>query len=62
MTRRYPRRVGVDEVLWVLVFMWFGIHISFPRTSQVSRFAGVILAMTFLEAIVWFATHEGAVP
>jgi hypothetical protein len=62
LTARYPRRVGVEEVLWVLVFMWFGIHISFPRTSQVSRFAGVLLATTFVEVLVWFATHEGAVP
>jgi hypothetical protein len=54
--------VGVDEVLLLLVFMWFGIHISFPRQSQVSLFAGVLLATTFLEMVVWFATHEGAVP
>jgi hypothetical protein len=54
--------VAVDEVLAVLVFMWFGVHISFPRGSQVSRFAGVVLATTFLEAVVWFATHAGAVP
>src|SRR3954453_8153989 len=62
LTARYAPRVGVEEVLWVLVFVWFGIHISFPRTSQVSRFAGVVLGTTFLEVIVWFATHEGALP
>ena len=62
MTSRYPRLVGVEEVTWVLVFMWFGVHISFPRQSQVSRFAGVLLATTFLEVIFWFATHEGALP
>jgi hypothetical protein len=54
--------VPVDEVLLVLVFAWFGVHVSFPRGSQVSRFAGVVLAATFLEMVVWFATHEGAVP
>ena len=52
----------MDELLAVLVFTWFGIHVSFPRESQVSRFAGVILATTFLEMVVWFATHEGAHP
>ena len=62
MTRRYPRRVGVEGVLWVLVFAWFGIHVSFPRQSQVSRFAGVLLATTFIEVVVWFATHDGAGP
>ena len=46
----------------MLVFMWFGVHISFPRQSQVSRFAGVLLATTFVEVLVWFATHEGALP
>ena len=46
----------------MLVFLWFGVHVSFPRGSQVSRFAGVILAMTFLEMVVWYATHEGAHP
>ena len=59
---RYARRVEVDEVLLVLVFLWFGAHLAFPRTSQVSRFAGVILALTFLEMVVWFATHQGASP
>jgi type VI protein secretion system component VasF len=62
LTRSYPSWVAVDEVLLVLVFAWFGIHVSFPRGSQVSRFAGVVLALTFLEMVVWFATHEGAVP
>jgi hypothetical protein len=46
----------------VLVCVWFGVHVSFPRGSQVSRFAGVLLASTFLEAVLWFATHEGAHP
>jgi ABC-type transport system involved in cytochrome c biogenesis permease subunit len=54
--------VAVDEALLLLVFLWFGVHLGFPRSSQVSRFAGVVLAMTFLEMVVWFATHEGAVP
>ena len=62
MTGRYPRWVAVDELLFLLVFTWFGIHVSFPRESQVSRFAGVLLATTFLEMVVWFATHEGALP
>ena len=46
----------------MFVFAWFGVHISFPRGSNVSRFAGVLLATTFLEMVVWFATHEGAHP
>jgi len=54
--------VRVDEVLFVLVFMWFGVHIGFPRGSHVSRLAGVLLATTFLEMVVWWATHEGAHP
>jgi hypothetical protein len=54
--------VAVDELLLVLVFLWFGLHIGSPRGSHVSRFAGVLLATTFLELIVWFATHEGALP
>lgn len=54
--------MAVDEVLLILVFLWFGVHLAFPRCSHVSRFAGVVLAVTFLEMVVWFATHEGAVP
>lgn len=52
----------MDEVLLVLVLAWFAVHVSFPRGSHVSRFAGVILGVTFLEMVVWFATHEGALP
>ena len=62
LSARYPRWVRVDEVLFVLVFMWFGVHIGFPRGSHVSRLAGVLLATTFLEMVVWWATHEGAHP
>ena len=62
LTRSYSHWVPPDEVLLVLVFAWFGVHVSFPRGSQVSRFAGVILATTFLEMVVWFATHEGSHP
>jgi hypothetical protein len=54
--------VAVDELLAVLLFMWFGVHIGFPRGSQISRYAGVVLATTFLEIILWFATHSGAQP
>ena len=52
----------MDGVLLVLVFTWFAVHVGFPRGSHVSRFAGVILAVTFLEMVVWFATHKGAHP
>ena len=62
LTRSYSGDVPPDELLLVLVFLWFGVHVSFPRGSQVSRFAGVILAATFLEMVVWYATHEGAHP
>jgi hypothetical protein len=54
--------VAVDELLAVLVFLWFGVHVGFPRQSQVSRFAGVVLALTFIQLVVWLATHSGAVP
>jgi hypothetical protein len=54
--------VGVDEVLTVLVMTWFGVHIGFPRQSQPSRFAGVLLAATFVELVVWFAMTTGAKP
>ena len=46
----------------MFVFLWFGAHIGFPRRSQVSRFAGVLLAVTFLEMVAWYVTHEGAHP
>jgi hypothetical protein len=54
--------VQPDELLLVLVMVWFGVHLGFPRGSQVSRFAGVLLGTTFLELVVWYATHEGAHP
>jgi hypothetical protein len=54
--------VALDEVLLVAVFLLFGTHLAFPRSSPVSRLAGVFLAVTFLEMVVWFATHEGALP
>lgn len=54
--------MGTDDVLLVLVVTWFGVHISFPRGSQVSRFAGVLLATTFVQLVVWFALHSGANP
>ena len=54
--------MAVDELLAVLLFMWFGVHIGFPRRSQISRYAGVVLAATFLEVVLWFATHSGAQP
>jgi hypothetical protein len=54
--------VAVDEALLVLVMTWFGVHIGFPRGSQPSRFAGVLLALTFVELVVWYATTTGAHP
>lgn len=54
--------MAVDEVLLLLVMTWFGVHIGFPRESQVSRFAGVLLAVTFLELVVWFAATKGYGP
>ncbi len=54
--------MAADEVLLVLVFTWFGIHISFPRGSQVSRFGGVLLTATFLELVAWWATTVGSHP
>lgn len=51
-----------DEVLLVLAMTWFGVHVGFPRGSQVSRFAGVLLAVTFVELVVWYATTTGARP
>ena len=54
--------MDVDEVLIVLVFAWFGVHIGFPRGSQVSRFAGVLLAATFLEMVAWYVAHTGGQP
>ena len=49
----------VEGTLALLIFAWFGLHVSFPRTSQVSRVAGVLLAATFLEFLVYFALHGG---
>jgi hypothetical protein len=54
--------VAADEVLLVLVFTWFGLHVSFPRRSQVSRFAGVVLAVTFIELVAWYAVTVGYGP
>ena len=54
--------MGVDEVLLVLTMTWFGVHIGFPRGSQVSRFGGVLLGLTFLELVVWYATTTGFEP
>jgi hypothetical protein len=54
--------VGEDEVLLVLVMTWFGVHVGFPRGSQPSRFAGVLLAATFLELVAWYAVTTGAKP
>ena len=54
--------MAADEVLLVLVFTWFGIHISFPRQSQFSRFAGVVLAVTFVELVAWYAVTIGYGP
>jgi hypothetical protein len=52
--------VAVDEVLLLLTVTWFGVHIGFPRESQISRFAGVLLATTFLQLIVWYAIGTGS--
>ncbi len=46
----------------MFVFLWFGAHIGFPRGSQASRFAGVLLATTFLQMFLWYVTHKGAHP
>jgi hypothetical protein len=62
LSASYPPGVGVDEVLLLLVIIWFGVHVSFPRGSQVSRFSGVLLATTFLQLVAWFALHTGAKP
>ena len=44
----------------LLVFGWFGVHISFPRGSQTSRAGGVFLALTFLELVVYWAITTGS--
>jgi hypothetical protein len=54
--------VALDELLLVVVFLTFGVHLAFPRSSLLARFAGLFAAVSFLEMVVWFATHEGAVP
>ena len=51
-----------DGVLLLLVITWFGVHVSFPRGSQVSRFCGVLLAVTFLELVAWYAATVGYGP
>ena len=47
-------------MLGVLVFAWFGEHIGFPRNSQPSRVAGVFLALTVLQLVVFYAITRGA--
>jgi hypothetical protein len=54
--------VAFDEVLLIVVFLLFGLHIGSPRGSNLTHFAGIALAVTFLELVLWFATHEGALP
>ena len=49
----------VESVLGVLVFAWFGVHIGLPRESQASRVAGVLLAVTFLQLVVYWAITRG---
>ena len=46
----------------MFVFLWSGAHIGFPRESQASRFAGVLLVMILLQMFLWYVTHKGARP
>jgi hypothetical protein len=52
--------VAVDSLLGVLVFAWFGVHIGFPRGSPPSRVGGVMLALAFLQLVVYWAITRGA--
>ena len=52
--------MGVESLLAVLTFGWFGVHIGFPRGSQPSRAGGVLLALTFLQLVVYWAITRGA--
>jgi hypothetical protein len=52
--------MGVEGLLSLLVFGWFGVHIGFPRGSSPSRVAGVLLALAFLQLVVYYAITRGA--
>jgi hypothetical protein len=52
--------VAVEGLLFLLVFAWFGLHIGSPDGSNLSRIAGALLALTFLELLVVFAIHGAA--
>ena len=52
--------MAVESLLGVLVFAGFGVHIGLPRESQASRVAGVMLALAFLELVVYWAITRGA--
>ena len=47
-------------MLVALTFAWFGVHIGFPRDSHPSRAARVLLALTFLQLVVYYAITRGA--
>ena len=52
--------MAVEGLLGVLVFAWFGVHVGCPRGSQASRLGGVLLALTFLQLVAFYAITRGA--
>ena len=47
--------MAVWGLLTALVMIWFGVHVGFPRGSQPSRLAGVFLALSFFQLLLYSA-------
>jgi hypothetical protein len=46
-----PRWFGYS--LTGLLYVCFAVHIGFPRETPISRLAGVVLGVTFVELVIY---------